>query len=70
MPFMDDCASPVPDRPVGNTSGRTVHCVKFQKDLPALDTPPWPGDLGQRVFEKRFRAGVEAVGRAAEDDPE
>ncbi len=30
---------------------RTVHCVKFQKDLPGLDRPPWPGDLGQRIFE-------------------
>src|ERR1044072_5081262 len=46
----DDCA-PAPTPPVGNKSGRTVKCVKFQKDLPALDTPPWPGELGQRVYE-------------------
>jgi Fe-S cluster biosynthesis and repair protein YggX len=52
MPFMDDCASPIPDRPAGNISGRTVHCVKFQQDLPALDAPPWPGELGQRIFER------------------
>jgi Fe-S cluster biosynthesis and repair protein YggX len=52
MPFMDNCAAPVPDPPVSNTSGRMVHCVKFQKDLPALDSPPWPGELGQRIFEK------------------
>ena len=32
-------------------SGRTVQCVKFQKELPGLDAPPWPGELGQRVFE-------------------
>ena len=51
MPFMDNCAAPVPERPVGNTSGRMVHCVKFQKDLPALDSPPWPGELGQRIYE-------------------
>ena len=51
MPLMDNCASPVPDRPVSNTSGRTVHCVKFQKDLPGLDTQPWPGDLGQRIYD-------------------
>lgn len=31
--------------------GRTVFCVKFQKQLPGLDTPPWPGELGQRIFE-------------------
>ena len=30
---------------------RTVKCVKFQKDLPALDEPPWPGELGQRIYE-------------------
>ena len=51
MPFMDNCAAPVPDRPVGNTSGRIVHCVKFQKDLPGLDSLPWPGELGQRIYE-------------------
>jgi len=51
MPFMDNCAAPVPERPVGNTSGRMVHCVKFQKDLPALDITPWPGELGQRIYE-------------------
>ena len=51
MPCMDECASPVPGRPVGNATGRTVLCVKFQKDLPALDTPPWPGELGQRIYD-------------------
>ncbi len=30
---------------------RIVHCVKLGKDLPGLDAPPWPGDLGQRVFD-------------------
>jgi Fe-S cluster biosynthesis and repair protein YggX len=32
-------------------SGRTVFCVKFQKELPGLEVPPWPGELGQRIFE-------------------
>ena len=68
MPFMDNCAAPDSDRPVGNTSGRVVHCVKFQKDLPGLDSPPWPGELGQTVYRERVGPGVEAVGRAAEDD--
>ena len=31
---------------------RTVHCVKLKKDLPGLDTPPWPGPLGQRIYEQ------------------
>jgi Fe-S cluster biosynthesis and repair protein YggX len=48
---MDDCSPSLPATPVGNASGRIVHCVKFQKDLPGLDAPPWPGELGQRVFE-------------------
>ena len=32
-------------------SERIVHCVKFQKDLPGLVEAPWPGELGQRIFE-------------------
>ena len=50
---MANCA-PTPQNaaPSGNTSGRTVQCVKFQKELPGLDAPPWPGELGQRVYEK------------------
>jgi Fe-S cluster biosynthesis and repair protein YggX len=39
------------DEPAGNSGGRTVFCVKFQKELPALDTPPWPGEIGQRIYE-------------------
>jgi Fe-S cluster biosynthesis and repair protein YggX len=53
MPAMADC-DPAPaanQPPAGNKSGRTVHCVKFQKDLPGLDAPPWPGELGQRIYE-------------------
>jgi Fe-S cluster biosynthesis and repair protein YggX len=49
MADMDDCAPPPPT--AGNKSGRVVHCVKFQQDLPGLDAQPWPGELGQRVFE-------------------
>ena len=36
---------------VGNKSGRIVFCQKFQKDLPGLDAPPWPGELGQRIYD-------------------
>jgi Fe-S cluster biosynthesis and repair protein YggX len=28
-----------------------VHCVKLDKDAEGLDTPPYPGELGQRIFE-------------------
>ena len=30
---------------------RMVHCIKFGRELPGLEEPPWPGELGQRVFE-------------------
>ena len=47
---MAECAPTPEQAPAGNTSGRTVQCVKFQKELPGLDAPPWPGELGQRIF--------------------
>ena len=50
MTFMSNC-DPSPEPSPGNASGRVVKCVKFQKDLPGLDAAPWPGPLGQRVFE-------------------
>ena len=36
---------------MAETPGRTVFCVKLQRELPGLDAPPWPGPLGQRIFE-------------------
>ena len=24
--------------------------MKFQRELPGLEAPPWPGQLGQRVY--------------------
>lgn len=30
---------------------RTVHCVKLGIDAEGLDRPPYPGPLGQRIFE-------------------
>jgi Fe-S cluster biosynthesis and repair protein YggX len=50
-PSMANCAGQPPPAPSGNKTGRKVFCVKFQKDLPGLDAPPWPGELGQRIFE-------------------
>lgn len=48
---MDECAPSLPPSPAGNTSGRIVFCQKFQKDMPGLDKVPWPGELGQRIFD-------------------
>lgn len=28
-----------------------VQCVKLKQELPGLDRPPIPGELGKRVFE-------------------
>lgn len=30
---------------------RMVHCVKLGRDLEGLDRPPYPGDLGKRIYE-------------------
>jgi len=30
---------------------RTVFCVKLKQQLPGLDAPPWPGELGQRIYD-------------------
>src|SRR5688572_18628009 len=50
---MDDCASATTQNAAsaGNKSGRLVQCVKFQQELPGLDAPPWPGELGQRIYD-------------------
>lgn len=34
------------------TTTRTVRCVKLHQELPALDAPPWPGPLGQRIYDQ------------------
>ncbi len=36
-----------------SASGRKVFCVKFQKEMPALDETPFDGHpLGQRIYEE------------------
>ena len=30
---------------------RTVHCIKLEKEAEGLDFPPYPGDLGKRIWE-------------------
>ena len=30
---------------------RTVKCVKLGREAEGLDYPPWPGELGQRIFK-------------------
>ena len=49
-----DEGTPTPPNgaPAGGNGNRTVQCVKFQKELPGLAKAPWPGELGQRVYEQ------------------
>ncbi len=36
---------------------RTVHCVKLGHEAEGLDRPPYPGELGQRLFENVSKEG-------------
>ncbi|MBL8097275.1 MAG: oxidative damage protection protein [Anaerolineales bacterium] len=38
-------------------SVRLVQCVKMGRELPGLTRPPFPGALGQRVFEHVSQQG-------------
>jgi Fe-S cluster biosynthesis and repair protein YggX len=31
---------------------RTVNCKKLGKELPGLETPPFPGELGDRIYRE------------------
>jgi Fe-S cluster biosynthesis and repair protein YggX len=33
------------------SADRRVFCVKLKKELPGLEEPPWPGELGQRIYD-------------------
>jgi Fe-S cluster biosynthesis and repair protein YggX len=36
---------------------RMVKCVKLNREAEGLDKAPYPGDLGQRIFENVSREG-------------
>jgi Fe-S cluster biosynthesis and repair protein YggX len=48
---MSESAPPPQNQPPAGKTTRTVQCVKYLKDLPGLDSAPWPGDLGQRILD-------------------
>ena len=31
---------------------RTVNCLKLKKELPGLDLPPYPGDMGTKIWQQ------------------
>ena len=35
----------------------TVHCVKLGREAEGLDRPPYPGELGQRLYENVSKEG-------------
>jgi Fe-S cluster biosynthesis and repair protein YggX len=36
---------------------RTVHCVVLGAEAEGLDRPPYPGELGQRIFDNVSKEG-------------
>ena len=30
---------------------RTVHCIRLKREAEGLDFPPYPGELGKRIFD-------------------
>ena len=49
----DSCGptKPVAPSQPAEPGAHTVHCVKFDKDMPGLERVPWKGELGKRVYE-------------------
>lgn len=39
------------------SSPRLVKCVKLGRELPGLKRPPFPGPLGQRIYEQVSQEG-------------
>jgi len=35
----------------------TVHCVKLHKEADGLDFPPYPGELGKKIYESVSKEG-------------
>ena len=36
---------------------RMVHCIKLGREAEGLDFPPYPGELGKRIFESVSKEG-------------
>ena len=39
---------------------RTVHCVKLGREADGMDFPPYPGELGKRIFENGSKEAWQA----------
>ena len=38
---------------------RTVQCIKLQKEAEGLDFPPYPGELGKRIYDNVSKEAFE-----------
>lgn len=36
---------------------RTIQCIKLNKEAEGLDFPPYPGDLGKKIYENVSKEG-------------
>ncbi len=43
--------SPITQHPKGISMARTVNCIKLGREAEGMDFPPYPGDLGKRIWE-------------------
>ena len=39
---------------------RTVHCIKLNQEADGLDFPPYPGELGKKIYEQVSREAWQA----------
>lgn len=56
----DKCQSPQQQQPASQPAAEgahTVKCVKFGREMPGLDRPPWKGELGQRIYDNVSKEG-------------
>ena len=51
--------TPAPSVGGAGPEAGTVFCVKVGRRLPALEKPPFPGELGRRIFENVSQQGWE-----------
>ena len=56
------CKPPVGPLKPEEPARRKVFCVKFQREMPGLDEPPFDTELGQRIYENVSREAWEMWG--------
>ena len=46
------CGNPMggPPQQAEDPNARKVFCVKFQREMPGLDEPPFNGEIGERIY--------------------